>query len=154
MTRIEKLPLAFALFLWSSLGLAQSNLGELLDAGAKRMSPDEFKQELVQRVIAGPTPTGQSLELMYTATGLVQGNGQSSTYTFLQLVPVHGNWTIDDSGRICTSMRYALGTSGASGGGPYLPPRCQVWFKLGDKYFISDSDTDRRGRVLVRTLKQ
>ena len=35
-----------------------------------------------------------------------------------------------------------------------LSQRCQVWFKLGDVYFISDSDWDRRTKVLSRTLKQ
>jgi hypothetical protein len=34
-----------------------------------------------------------------------------------------------------------------------LPPRCQYWFKLGDVYFLADSDTDRRAKVLRRTLK-
>jgi hypothetical protein len=33
-------------------------------------------------------------------------------------------------------------------------PRCQVWFKHGEQYFLSDSDTDRRARVLLRTVKQ
>jgi Ni/Co efflux regulator RcnB len=34
-----------------------------------------------------------------------------------------------------------------------LPPRCQVWFKYGDDYFIADSDSDRQVRVYRRTLK-
>ena len=36
----------------------------------------------------------------------------------------------------------------------HLPPRCQFWFKLGDTYFLSDSDTDRSAKVLSRTIKQ
>ena len=38
--------------------------------------------------------------------------------------------------------------------GVVLPPRCQFSFKLGDKYFLSDSDTDRSAKVLSRTIKQ
>ena len=29
-----------------------------------------------------------------------------------------------------------------------FPRRCHVWFKFGDRYYFSDSDTDRRARVL------
>ena len=35
-----------------------------------------------------------------------------------------------------------------------LPTRCQYWFKLGDKYFFADSDTDRSARSWSRTIKQ
>jgi hypothetical protein len=53
-----KLRLGFALLLCAPICIAQSNLGELLDAGGRMLSPDEFKQELVQRLVVGPTPTG------------------------------------------------------------------------------------------------
>ena len=38
--------------------------------------------------------------------------------------------------------------------GTFLPFRCQFWFKYKEQYFLSDSDTDRQARVLVRTIKQ
>jgi hypothetical protein len=43
-----------------------------------------------------------------------------------------------------------LGTPAASA---TLPRRCQYWFKVGDRYFLSDSDTDRQARVFARTIK-
>src|SRR5271169_76590 len=70
-----KAPLRFALLFWAPLAVAQSNLGELLDAGAKRLSVEEFKQELVQHVIVGPTLSGASLEVMYASNGVIQGSG-------------------------------------------------------------------------------
>jgi hypothetical protein len=49
---------------------------------------------------------------MYTANGMVQGLG---TYTLAGTnspfppSPVNGEWTTDDNGRICTSMRIGGG---------------------------------------------
>lgn len=34
-----------------------------------------------------------------------------------------------------------------------LAPRCQFWFKLGDTYYVSDSDSDRYTKILPRKLK-
>ena len=69
------------------------------------------------------------------------------------MAPISGEWTIDDKGRVCTSMRVG-GAMGAAMAVTMLPPRCQTWFKLADQYYLSDSDSDRQARVLRRTLKQ
>jgi hypothetical protein len=42
----------------------------------------------------------------------------------------------------------------ANGAVSIIPQHCQFWFKLGDVYFISDSDSDRHAKVVRRTLKQ
>jgi hypothetical protein len=131
--------------------VAQSNLGELLDAGAKKLSVDEFKEEVVQRVLVGPTPAGGTIEVLYARTGVIQGVGRYSDVT-ARLAPISGEWTTDDSGRVCTAMR--IGAVGGAIGGVMLPARCQVWFKYRDQYFLSDSDTDRSVKVLGRTVKQ
>ncbi len=148
-----KLASAFALLLWVPLAMAQNNLGELLDAGAKQLTVEEFKEQVVQRMIVGPTATGARLEVMYTANGMVQGTGGMAP-SQIALAEVSGDWTMGDNGRICTSMR--IGGAGGAGGqsGVILPPRCQFWFKLADQYYLSDSDSDRRTRVLRRTLKR
>src|SRR2546426_8395465 len=104
-----KLPLGIALVLWASLTGAQSNLGELLDAGGRILSPEEFKLEVVQRVVVGPTATGGTLEIMYATNGSVAGKGSSPSYIGFQRFrddsPIAGEWRIDDNGRICTTMR-------------------------------------------------
>jgi hypothetical protein len=148
-----RLPLGFAIFVWLPMAIAQSNLGELLDAGAKKLSGEEFKQELVQRVIVGPTASGGTHEVIYTTTGMVQGTGSYAALN-LSVAPISGDWTLDDNGRICTSMRIGTGGGASPGLGTTLPPRCQFWFKYADQYFLSDSDSDRRARVLRRTIKQ
>jgi len=140
--------------LWAQLAVAQSNLGELLDAGAKKLSVEEFKDEVVQRVIVGPTATGGRMEVMYTNRGAIQGIGSYRDIAQMVLEPVSGEWKIDDDGRICTSMRMGGGPGGTVAGVVILPPRCQIWFKVADQYYLSDSDSDRRTKVLRRTIKQ
>jgi hypothetical protein len=147
-----RLTLAFALLWYARLAAAQTNLGELLDAGAKRLSADEFKQELVQRVLVGPTASGGTLEVMYAANGGVQGVGNPPIGASGLLAPVSGEWTIDDEGRVCTSMR--IGGGGGAAGIAMLPPRCEFWLRSGEYYFLSVSDSDRRARVFRRTVKK
>jgi hypothetical protein len=146
-------PLAFALLLWAPLAMAQNNIGELLDAGAKKLSIEEFKEEVVQRVIAGPTPSGGNLEVMYAHSGVIQGLGSYQGFAPTR-ASIDGEWTTDDNGRVCTSMRIGAGATSSLAGGVMLPPRCQFWFKYAGQYFLSDSDSDRRARVLRRTVKQ
>jgi hypothetical protein len=141
--------------LWVPAALSQTTLGGLLDAGAERLTPQKFRDEVVQRMTAGPTPTGGMIELLYTQNGVVSGRGSSVTVTST-LPPwtgIDGEWRIDDQQRICTTLRFG---SGGGGGNVTLvmPTRCQYWFKLGDKYYFADSDTDRSAKVLVRTIKQ
>jgi hypothetical protein len=147
------LPLAFALLLWAPLAVGQSNLGELLDAGAKKLSVEEFKEEVVQRLIVGPTASGGNLEVVYAHTGVIQGLGRyegSSPWR----ASISGEWTTGDNERVCTSMRIGGGSGPGTGFGVMLPPRCQFWFKYAEQYFLSDSDSDRSARVFRRTVKQ
>ena len=152
--RPAKLLLGFALLLCASFAVAQSSLGELLDAGAKKLSAQEFRQEVVQRVIVGPTAGGGNLEVMYANSGVIQGRGNYRDVAQMIMAPISGEWTIDDHGRICTSMQMGGGSGGTVSGLVMLPPRCQIWFKYKERYFLADSDSDRSARVLPRTLKQ
>src|SRR5262245_52451735 len=101
--------------LWAPLALAQATLGALLDAGAKPLSAAQFKDELVQRIIVGPTPTGGTMEVMYVQNGQIQGSGTQATVssTVLPLQPIEGQWTIGDSDRICTTLRISAGGASA-----------------------------------------
>ena len=155
MTSAMRLTIAAIALLWASLAAGQSTLGALLDADARKLSPGEFNEELVQRTIVGLSPTGGRIEMMYASNGTIHGVATNPAYT--STMPpeqgVGGEWRIDDKERICTSLRIGLG-----GGGPaqilILPTRCQYLFKLGDRYFFADSDSDRLAKVQGRTIKQ
>ena len=121
---------------WHPFAAAQTNLGELLDAGAAKLSPDEFKAEVVQRVIVGPTPSGGSIEVMYVPNGLIQGLGSNQAFDALKIAPISGDWTVDDGGRICTRMRIFAGGGGwgVGMGGVTLLARCQYWYRHGAEF--------------------
>jgi hypothetical protein len=142
--QMARLPLMLIVLLWMPLAVAQNTVGELLDAGATRISAEDFKRDVVQHTIVGPTSQGGQLELVYAGDGQIQGLG-TGRFT-MRDVPLSGEWKMGAGGAICTSMR--------SGGGIALPYRCQTWFKLAENYFISDSDSDRYAPVLRRTVKR
>ena len=143
--------IAFLLSSWTACAIAQNTFGELLDAGATKLSPDEFRQEVMQRVIVGPTATGGTVELMYAGTGVIQGAGTSSALAGWS--PLAGEWNADTEGRICTSMRIGGGPGTGPIMGTQLPPRCQFWYRKDGAFFFSDSDSDRSARVFRRTIK-
>ena len=136
----------FAMLVYAPLAAAQATLGALLDAGAKRLSADEFKREIVQRTIVGATLTGTQMEMMYSANGVLAGRAEDRFDR--RTAAFSGEWQIDEAARICTSYR-AVATTGLA---VVLPPRCQYWFKLGKQYFFADSDTDRSVKVQSRTI--
>src|SRR5215831_8701078 len=76
--RPTRLLLWLALLLFAPFAVAQNNLGELLDAGAKRISGEEFKQDVVQQTLVGVTPSGARLELMYATSGVIQGRSEAN----------------------------------------------------------------------------
>ena len=154
--RLPSVLLGLILLLCAPFSNAQNNLGELLDAGGKKLSTQDFQEQLVQRMLVGPTAAGVNLEMIYTTKGLVAGSGTPPGG--VGGTRLGGQWRIDASGKICTSMTVGANVgSGAPGagasGGIVLPERCQSWYKLGERYFLSDSDVDRYARVLPRTVK-
>jgi hypothetical protein len=102
--------------------------------------------------IKAAAPT-MGMQLRFLEVSVVAGIGSYGPL-YLMVAPISGEWTIDDNGRICTSMRMGTGGGASPGLGVTLPSRCQFWFKYADQYFLSDSDSDRRARVLRRTVKQ
>ena len=140
------------LLLWTPVAPAQTKLGEVLDAGGTLLSIEDFKQELMQRVLIGPTPAGGSLEIMYAANGAIQGSGTPpQDRVTVRHSPYEGEWTVGENGAVCATIR--IKPPGGGGTAFVLPRRCQFWFKLGERYYLSDSDSDRQAKVLVRTIK-
>jgi hypothetical protein len=147
------LSLGLVMLLYGPLAAAQSTLGQLLDAGARKLSAAEFQAELVQRVIVGPTAQGGSLEIIYTTRGIVSGTAEPKLKLNKdQTSPITGTWTIGEQEAICAQMRL-VGPRGVNVS-VTLPNRCEFWFKLGGQYFLADTDWDRSSAVLNRALKQ
>jgi hypothetical protein len=144
-SRTMKLSLIGVLLFGSPAAIGQSTLGPLLDAGARKLTVEEFKAELVQRSLVGPTGIGVEFEVMYTSGGTIIGVSDNPSNRFGP-GSLDGEWRIDAEGRICSSMR--MGRTAHT-----MAPRCQFWFKLGDTYYVADSDSDRYAKVLPRKVK-
>jgi hypothetical protein len=136
--------LAAPLLLASALACAQTTLGDLVQSGAQRLSPQRFEEEVVQRTLRGRIDTGMLVEVLYASSGQLQGIGLAGPAEWS--VQVLGSWSTGDNGTICTRMTLDGPTIRAM-----LPRRCEFWFKLDDRYFVSSSDSDARARVAVRT---
>jgi hypothetical protein len=130
------------LLLGASLASGQSNLGTLLDAGATQLSTEDFRRELMGRHISGLAVNGQNIQVVYAESGEIRGVGRNRVGTSFEIL---GTYTMDGSARICATMQL---------GSVSLAPRCQYWYRLDRKYFLSDSDSDRSARVLERTAAQ
>jgi hypothetical protein len=124
---------------------AQTTLGDLTQAGAQRLSPQRFDEEVVQRTLRGRLDTGMLVEMLYATSGQLQGVGRAGPAEWS--VQVLGSWSAGDNGTICTRMTLDGPTIRAM-----LPRRCEYWFRLDERYFVSSSATDPRARVAVRTI--
>ena len=131
------------LCVWSAAALAQNTLGELLDAGGKKMSKAEIMNAVSGAQVSGPTTAGGTSSYDFKADGSYSGNGQGSRGKAWGLI---GTWTVDDSGKVCTE--YTL--SGAGGKDTY----CYFYFVASNEYYWSESDSDRGSRIVKRTIKK
>jgi hypothetical protein len=126
----------------STTALAQNTVGEMLDAGGKKLSKEEVVAAMVGANISGPTMTGGQLQLDYKADGTFAGNIQE---------PQGGNggmfgtWTVDDSGLLCAQYTITMGNQQGKS--------CVLFFRQADQYYVAFTD-DRGARLLKRTIKK
>ena len=128
----------------NATAVAQNSVGEVLDAGGKKLTKDEFVAAIVGSNITGPTQVGGQVQVNYKADGTFSGNVTSPQG---KNGGRYGTWTIDDSGKLCTDATTSVyGTRQDQG--------CAFLFKLGDQYFVAIDSDDRGARVLQRTIKK
>ena len=122
---------------------AQSTLGDLLDAKARKLSGDEFKAAVVGKTIAGPTTGGSSIDGTYAASGGYSGAvsrpGWSSGVT--------GSWTAEPGGKVCADLTVLANNRQLRS--------CVHFWKLGEAYYMSnsESDSDRGVEVFKRDIR-
>jgi hypothetical protein len=127
----------------STTVLAQNTVGELLDAGGKKLSKDEVVAAIVGGNSSGPTRTGGQAQLNYKADGTFAGTIQSSQG---KNGGMFGTWTVDDSGQAC--VEYTITIFGSQQG-----KSCAFFFRQADQYYVGDTD-DRGSLLLRRTIKK
>jgi hypothetical protein len=136
---------AVSIALNSASALAQSNLGELIDMGGKKLSKEEVVAALGGANVSGEARDGAPFQADYKADGTYAGSfvaAQSkrngSTY---------GKWTVDDTGKVCVDGTIRLYE---------VQPQknCVFYFRAGDQYYISSSGSDRGAFVSKRAIKK
>ena len=150
MRRSTTVTLGLATLVASTLATAQSRLGELLDAGAQRLTVERFQKEIVQRTLQGPLEPGVNVEVVYTSQGTVEGAGSGGAFSYSAewAVQVRGTWSVGENDSICVTFVLDGPTIRAS-----YRRRCQFWFSQGARYFVTESTSDRAARVLPRMVR-
>lgn len=118
-----------------SLGCAhaQSNLGELLDLGAKKIHKAEYVSTLPSTVYSvWPDGKGERV-LTFFPDGKISGNEKH--YASGATSGSIGKWTMTDSGKICTSVRFTSWQGSRE--------ECRYVFRVGSDTYITLSDTAR-----------
>lgn len=128
--------------LWSALAIAQSTLGELLDAGGKKLSKEQVRTALIGAHVTGKTFAGSTVETDYKADGTYSG---FSTLAQGGSMGIDGTWKVDDGGKLCVEFRVPSGRINSS---------CAFYYTLSDQYYVSESDSERNSPVVKRALKK
>ena len=129
----------------STTALAQTTMGEVFDAGGKKLTKEEILAAVAGANISGPTQGGGSMQADYKSDGTFSGSQQTTAGKGRGRF---GTWTVDDSGMYCTEITI-------TGGGSTQPEKsCGYFLKLGDQYFVAVGSDDRGARVLSRIIKK
>jgi hypothetical protein len=125
--------------------LAQNNVGELFDMGGKKLSKEEAVAALSGATLSGESGQGSVFQSDYKADGTYSGSFVSPQNK--RNGTTYGKWTVDDTGKVCIDGSIRLYE---------VQPQkvCLFYFKNGDQYYISTSDSDRGASVSKRAIKR
>jgi hypothetical protein len=123
--------------LTSNTALAQNTVGQVLDAGGKKLSKEELVDAIVDGNVSGPTVGGGQIQVNYKADGTFVGSLPSGG--------ISGSWTVDDSGKLCLAI---------SGYGRPQFQDCGFYFRQADQYYWVTGTDDRGSLLLPRTIKK
>lgn len=129
-----------SLAIFATGAVAQSTLGELLDTGFKKVAKGEFASAAFGTRVAVVDGAGNQFLSDYKVDGSFSGAYYLSAGGVQGVFA--GTWTMDDSGKLCTD--------GASIW--FRTVRCRFWFRNGNQFYQSDSETDRSSPIIKVTL--
>ena len=141
MHRIPRSLLLAALTLAAPHAFAQT-LGEILDKGAKKLTPEAFRSEIVGKALTGPGQQAGAVTDVTFGADVVTGIGGRAGAPN----PYRGPWKVAPSGEVCADITFEVNRVSRTS--------CNYWFKLGDIYYISASDTDRATPAYERAPKK
>jgi hypothetical protein len=131
----------------SDLTSAQSNVGELLDAGGKALSKDEVLAALKGATATGALYGGGETQIEWKDNGALSGYVVNATG---RRGSIFGTWAVDESGKICRDYQAKFYET-------TQVKDCFVVYRLGDQYYFPGPPAPGDGRatvVLKRTFKR
>lgn len=107
-------------------------LGEVLNAGGKKLTKDEVRQ-----LVSGATMEGTqggnfpntTFKNVYSANGTVRGDAWNKGAWFSR---INGTWSVNDAGQLCMELRNEQGGNIVG---------CQTYYVVGSTYYASRGDT-------------
>lgn len=142
--RKSAIPSVFVLLaIWVSNAWSQETLGALLDAGATKLTGDAWRAQLPITFGGIDFTGGVDFTFTYKADGSFSGNavgthGEGSSGSF-------GKWTMDGNGRHCIDETLSAWNMRWD--------ECFYVYKIGDRYFATQNDSDRSARAMQRRFK-
>jgi hypothetical protein len=131
------------LLVLTSVALAQNSLGDLVGGGAKKLSKDAVKSALSGAHVSGKAVSGADTEYDYKADGYFSGNLKDATGWSSGAV---GNWTVDESGKLCSEWTLTVNSKRFSG--------CGFLYAKGDELYYVESDSDKSAKIYKRVIKK
>jgi hypothetical protein len=131
------------LALTGAAAMAQSTLGDLLDGGAKKLSKDAVKSTFGGAHVSGKSVTGADTEYDYKADGYLSGNLKATDGWTTGSV---GNWTVDESGRLCAEWTLTINSKRFKG--------CGFLYAKGDELYYVESDSDKTAKIYKWVVKK
>jgi hypothetical protein len=120
--------------------LAQTNLGEVLDKGARPLTKDAVQSLVNGAVYSGTFGNGIQFEMTLKTDGSISGSGRSGG----ESGAITGNWLVSDKGQLCTKL-WNQGQSSDV---------CIYIYKVGDDTYTSQSDSNRGATAFKRGFKK
>ena len=142
--RVAKLVLLAAIFFIAGAAHSQTQttVGQLLDQGARKLSSEEVKVLLTGATAYADRGRG----VVSKTTFNPDGSASASLQTMDSRVGGRGTWKMEGDGKYCVSLQWTS----------VYPPYagCLYNFKLGEKYFVSESDSERNASAGERTYSR
>ena len=147
---VRKLVLGAAIAaLGCGAAMAQSTLGDLLDAKAEKLNKEDVQTMIVGATMSGPIPGGMNIDAEYKADGTYAGSYQnpSGGQGGGRAGGFFGKWTLGDDGKFCTE---GVGGSGKATGS------CAYFFRLDGQLYIAygASAANRAAVAYKRSVKR
>jgi len=134
-SRLCRCAMVVALLLAGVASAQQTSLGSIVDQGSKKLSTSELRTLLTSGIVNDEF--ADVIGISYTADGTLKASWIAQE--------VRGEWKIDDRGLQCIeawdqwqSERWSV---------------CRYWFKLGDSFYVLESESDADRQQPVRKVK-